>query len=105
MVKELVFKFGRAPGVAPEIIKTTPVTVFVGPNNSGKSKVLQELNRYCTQGQRNMADVILERIQFEDVSPEAVDERIKNVTLKPNRGETLHQDHVIVGKLWPAPEP
>jgi predicted ATPase len=53
MIKKLTLRFGRAPGLAPEDFECTPVTVFVGPNNSGKSKVLQELQRFCTSGQPN----------------------------------------------------
>ena len=39
MISNFRLKFGRAPALPPETITTTPVTVFVGPNNSGKSKV------------------------------------------------------------------
>lgn len=68
MIKTLRLKFGRAPGLSAETITTTPVTVFVGPNNSGKSKVLAEIHQYCTQGQRNTANVIVEQIGFENSS-------------------------------------
>lgn len=46
MIKTITLKFGRAPGIVPEAVHTTPITVFVGPNNSGKSMVLQELYRF-----------------------------------------------------------
>jgi hypothetical protein len=98
MIKNIVLKFGRAPGIAAESVRTTPITVFVGPNNSGKSKVLQELHRYCVTGQRNLGDVILEHIVFDQFIPEKIEERIKNVILSPSLGETIQPDHIIVGK-------
>lgn len=98
MVKEIAFKFGRAPGVAAEVVKTTPITVFVGPNNSGKSKVLEELNRYCREGSRNVTDVIIESVKFEDVSLSVAQTKITNITIPPHRGESVAQGHIIVGK-------
>ena len=98
MIKTLSLKFGRAPGLGPETISTTPVTVFVGPNNSGKSKILSEIYQYCTTGERNVSNVIVERIVFDTFSKETAEERIQRVTLRPNLHETLQPDQVIVGK-------
>ncbi|WP_343048264.1 ATP-dependent nuclease [Pseudomonas reactans] len=41
---------GRTPVNASEPIVATPVTVFVGPNNSGKSKLLSEISQFCNSG-------------------------------------------------------
>jgi ABC-type cobalamin/Fe3+-siderophores transport system ATPase subunit len=98
MIKDIKLKFGKAPGATTEAIQVTPVTVFVGPNNSGKSKVLSEINRYCSSGQRNVTDVILESIEFEIFPSDVAAQKIQHVTLKPQHGEALLPDHVIVGK-------
>ena len=98
MIKTLSLKFGRAPGLPPETINTTPVTVFVGPNNSGKSKILAEIYQYCISGKRNVSNVIVEQIGFETFSRESAEERIKHVTLRPSANETLQPNHLIVGK-------
>ena len=98
MIKKLSLKFGRAPGLPPETIPTTPVTVFVGPNNSGKSKVLAEIYQYCISGQRNVSNVIVEQIGFESFSRESAEERIQHVTLRPHTNETLQPNRIIVGK-------
>ncbi len=98
MIKTLSLKFGRGPGLPPERIPPAPVTVFVGPNNSGKSKILAEIHRYCTQGRRNVSDVIVEQIGFESFSQESAEERIKHVTLSPNADERIQPGHVLVGK-------
>lgn len=98
MIKTLSLKFGRAPGLAPETIHPTPVTVFVGPNNSGKSKILAEIYEYCTQGRRNVSNVIVERIGFKSFSKESTEERIKHVTLPANTNDRLESGNLIVGK-------
>ncbi len=98
MIKNISLKFGRAPGADAESFQTTPITVFVGPNNSGKSKVLREINRYCSNGQRDADDAIIERIEFEGFSAENAEERIQRVTLPRKTGEALNPDHVIIGK-------
>ena len=83
MIKNLSLKFGRALGLPPETIHTNPVTVFVGPNNSGKSKILAEIHQYCTNGQRNISNVIVEQVGFEDLLSRICQELIKHVTLRP----------------------
>lgn len=98
MIKTIKLKFGRGARLAAEEVLTTPVTVFVGPNNSGKSKVLSEINYYCTSGQLNATDVILEKIEFDSFTSELAEEKIQKVSLQPHLGEALLPDHVIVGK-------
>ena len=98
MIKTIKLKFGRASGLPSEEVFTTPITVFVGPNYSGKSKVLSEIYYYCTSGQQNVTDVILEKIEFDTFSVEAAEEKIKKSTLQPHIGEALLPDHIIVGK-------
>ena len=98
MLKTLTLKFGRAPRLPPESMHTTPVTVFVGPNNSGKSKVLSEIYQFCSTGTRDVTNVIVENIAFEHFSQESAKERIKQVTLHPRSNETLQPNYLIVGK-------
>src|SRR5208283_739681 len=98
MIKSLNLKFGNAPNFPPVSVLTTPITVFVGPNNSGKSKVLAEINRFCTTGNTDPSDVIVDKIDFEPFHPEVVEEKIRQVTLKPNPGEFIQPDCVLVGK-------
>lgn len=98
MIKNLRLKFGKGLASAAEMISTTPVTVFVGPNNSGKSKVLSEIHRFCSSGQKNATDVIIDEIEFHVFTEIAAEEKIKRVTLKPHATESVVPEHVIVGK-------
>ncbi len=98
MIKNIKLKFGRTFTSEAETISTTPITVFVGPNNSGKSKILSEIHRFCANGNQNQNDVIIDRIDFDTYPAEKAEEIIQNVTLKPHRTETVQIDHIIVGK-------
>lgn len=98
MIETLKLKFGRATGLAPVTVNTTAVTVFVGPNNSGKSKALREIHQYCSSGEKNVNDVIIDDIIFSGFSPETAEEKVKKVTLKPYANEAMQPDHVFVGK-------
>lgn len=98
MIKTLKIKFGRVPGSAPIDLQATPVTVFVGPNNSGKSKILTEIEQYCRSGQKNAAAVILDDIQFDGFSSDAkVMDAIQCIRQSPNPGESVHVGHIFIG--------
>src|SRR5437868_13344711 len=98
MIKTIRLKCGKATGAPCETIDVSPVTVFVGPNYSGKSKVLQELQRFVTSGQVSTTDVILDTVEFQSLPADVAEQRINAVTLKPHVGETVNPHHVFVGK-------
>lgn len=93
-------KFGRAPSLPVESITTTPVTVFVGPNNSGKSKVLSEIEQYCRHGAKNASAVILDDLEFSGLPESEAHQAIERIKQAPNPGETLNVDHVFVGSRY-----
>ncbi|MEG3940806.1 AAA family ATPase [Microcoleus sp. S36b_A3] len=98
MIKTIKLKFGKAPNQPSAEIDTTPVTVFVGPNNSGKSKVLSEIYYLCTNGQLNSMDVILSEIEFNSFTSDMAKKKVEKITLRPQSNEPLMPDHIIVGK-------
>ena len=51
-VKRLDFKAGGAPGTSPLTIHPSNITILVGPNNSGKSLALREIESWC-MGENN----------------------------------------------------
>ncbi|MEG4967333.1 AAA family ATPase [Microcoleus sp. B6-A1] len=98
MIKTIKLKFGKAPNQPSVEIDTTPVTVFVGPNNSGKSKVLSEIYYLCTNGQLNSMDVILSEIEFNSFTSDMAKKKVEKITLRPQSNEPLMPEHIIVGK-------
>jgi AAA domain, putative AbiEii toxin, Type IV TA system len=100
MISKFLLKFGMAPGIPAEEIPTTPVTVFVGPNNSGKSKILSEIEQYCRSGQKNANSLILDDLTFSGLSEEKALNAIEHIKQQPNQGEALNVDHVLVGSRY-----
>lgn len=98
MIKKIKLKFGRAPKMEFVSIDTTPITVFVGPNNSGKSKVLSEIHYYCVTGQRNISNVIIDHIEFDNFDRSIAEEKINKVTLTPYHNEAVLPEYILIGK-------
>lgn len=100
MITALHLKFGHSPSGQNEIIESSPVTVFVGPNSSGKSKALSEICHYCTSGERDANNVIVDAIKFKEFSYESAIKIIKQNTLQPNADEKLSDGEIIFGNRF-----
>ncbi len=98
MIESIKLKFGRGPGAEPQVISGAPITVFVGPNNSGKSKVLSEIYAFCQRGDANGGNVILDNVVFRPFTAEKAEEVLEQVTLHPAAGEEFSDGEVYVGK-------
>ncbi len=92
-----MLKFGRGPGLPATSIATSAVTVFVGPNNSGKSKVLLEIEHFCRSGQKQASDVILEELTFTGLQDAQISPAIDHLRQNPKRGESVAVDRVLLG--------
>lgn len=97
MLKKIVFRFGRGESQPPETFHAQPLTVFVGPNNSGKSLVLREIQNFLQDGQEKADHKILREIEFEPFSQTDIETEIKRIQLKPHPTETIVDGHIIVG--------
>ncbi len=100
MISTFKLKFGRSPGSVGEPIAATPVTVFVGPNNSGKSQVLREIERYCRTGQKVANDLVIEELTFSGLASEQASRSIERLRQPPNPGEAQQVDHIFVGSRY-----
>lgn len=101
MIKTIKFKFGTHQTQAPLSMDVTPITVFVGPNNSGKSKVLVEIENYCRRTRPQANDVILNQLEFVPFSLKEIESEIAKLEQIPKANETLNPGHIILGKLNP----
>lgn len=101
MIDKIKLKFGASQGTANLEFDVTPVTIFVGPNNSGKSRILIEIENYCrnTHGQPN--DLILNQLVLSSLTKAEIEEEIQKIEQTPKDGEVIHAGHVLLGKLDP----
>lgn len=97
MISSFQLKSGRAPGAAAQPIPASHVTVFVGPNNSGKSQVLREIEQFCRTGTRTTTAVVLDQIAFSGLPQVEASAAIVKLTQAPNPGESVQVGHQIIG--------
>lgn len=100
MISSFQLKFGRSPGAPGEVITATPVTVFVGPNNSGKSRILREVERYCRTGQKDANDLLLAELTFSGITSDLAAQSIEKIRQPPHPGEAQQVDHIFVGSKY-----
>jgi hypothetical protein len=98
MIKSIKLKSGSSPGHEPLQFELTPITVFVGPNNSGKSKVLMEIETQATQATRNPSSLILDALTYLPIPLEELELDIKRLK-EPFLAESTHETLVYMGKL------
>jgi hypothetical protein len=95
MISELQLKFGRAPGTAPTPIPLTPITVFVGPNNSGKSRILTEIDEYCSNGP-TATSMILDSLTFVGATETQAKSSLESLRVPPATGEAVQAGHILL---------
>ena len=98
MIKSITLIFCKAAKLNPESINLTLGTIFVGPNNSGKSKILTEINHRGTHGTIHHDGVILDEIKFEGLSEDDVNLKIEELTIEPNQTENVPPNNMVVRK-------
>jgi len=101
MIDKIKLKFGSSQGLPNLEFDVTPITVFVGPNNSGKSKVLIEIENYSrkTHGQPN--DFIIDDLEFTSWNKSEIEDEISIIEQTPSRGENVNPGNIILGKVNP----
>jgi hypothetical protein len=96
VIESLMLKFGRNTTANAEAIPISAVTIFVGPNNSGKSKALREIEAYCYSGNPQPTDNILAQMSFVGLPPLEIPDVIERIRKLSNLGETIAPDHIWI---------
>jgi ABC-type enterochelin transport system ATPase subunit len=87
MIEQISLKFGAAQHSIKLSIPVTPVTVFVGPNNAGKSRLLTELENWCRQLHGRTDDVLIDGVSFTPWSTDEIEKEILAIQRTPNPNE------------------
>lgn len=95
LIEEVSLRFGAGQGTAPLVLDMPAVTIFVGPNNSGKSMVLREIATFCMQG--NKSRTILDNVKFRNHSTYEIETILESWTdPKRYQGEEDYPDHLYL---------
>jgi predicted ATPase len=97
MLKSIHLKFGSSETQAPLEFDLESVTVFVGPNNSGKSRALREIESLMLTG-RQAEYVIVETLKPSISSREEAKELIESRFIKSTVGNVPPEGHVLVAR-------
>lgn len=97
MISNFRLKFGRTPGAAPETIKAEPINIFVGPNNSGKSRALNEIQRICRSGDLEIPSIILDELTLAPLNEQKASQAVDFITTEPLANEILAHSNIFVG--------
>ena len=96
MLSKLALRFGSNAGAPPLEFAPGAMTVFVGPNNSGKSRALVEIE----YGVAHDDSLIISAV--EESGPgrtERLDGTNRLTLLNPDRSENLNAPHGLLGRL------
>jgi len=98
MITHLHLKNGSSPR-QPKLTIETPssITIFVGPNNAGKSQALRELFNFCFSGPLNAAgNVVVDGLTFSPGDPVTIRAEFEAMKLPPNPGEATYPGHTFI---------
>ncbi|MFV8356225.1 ATP-dependent nuclease [Flavobacterium sp. XS1P32] len=101
MIDKIELKSGSSTGQKNLNIDITPITVFVGPNNSGKSRILIEIENAIRNGQEQTGDLILNKITYTSLIENEIEEEINNIEEYPTLNDNIQKGNKIIGKLNP----
>jgi len=97
MISKLHFKASSSVGQSPLVIDTSPsVTIFVGPNNSGKSQALRNIASHCNTGQFGSHAQIIEKLTFIDNATDNLEPDLHAIKTTINQGEVVPPGHSMV---------
>jgi len=99
MIDKIKLKSGSSAGEPNLEIDLTPITVFVGPNNSGKSRVLVEIEHYCRQPVGRANQLILENLTFTPLLKDEIEDELSKIEQHPMPNEGINADHIFIEKV------
>lgn len=101
MFKDLTLRFGPDGAASELAIDVKSMTVFVGPNNSGKSLVLREIQQYAEQG-KPAGRKIVEHLTVAFPDPEAANALLESRRVSLPPGQYLQEHHVRLARTLPG---
>lgn len=103
MIKKLNMKFGRTQEEEALVFNPGSITVVVGPNNSGKSLALREIEDYSKSGPQANRNII-ESIEYDIPDKDEVDTVIRKKSQKPPENYSLAEGEFFVSNYDPTNE-
>lgn len=100
MLNRIAFTSGSSASAGPLAIAPRPITVLVGPNNSGKSSVLREIEAWCNTGPQQERKVVAEiAVDLPDVEQALAE--LESFKRRPSAGEAVREGIITLRRFDP----
>ncbi|MBJ6142109.1 ATP-dependent endonuclease [Hymenobacter sp. BT559] len=97
MIEKITFKAGPSPQSPSLSIEVTPITVFVGPNNAGKSRVLIELESWSISGDYAQGH-ITKNVEFSRLNEQGLNAELETMKRPAVAGESRSQEIIYLSR-------
>ena len=100
MLKKLLLRAGSSPSQPALDLQLSPVTIFVGPNNSGKSRALVEIENWINRAAPTDG-LVIESVEFIPWTAGSIEQELSKIQVEPAQSEVINPDCVLVSRLKP----
>ena len=98
LIKKISLKFGAGEGLESLHLEPSGITLFVGPNNSGKSLILREIEKFCATHNK-VSNHVLSDIEFALPQKEVVLKDLESKRTEPNKDENVPDGSIVVHRI------
>jgi hypothetical protein len=98
LIKKISLKYGSGEGLGNLSLEPSGITLFVGPNNSGKSLVLREIEKFCATHNK-ASNHVLSDIEFSFPPKDTVLKDFDSKKTEPNKGENVPDGSIVVNRI------
>lgn len=98
LIKKISLMFGAGDGQESLSLEPSGITLFVGPNNSGKSLVLREIEKCCATHNK-ASNHVLADIEFAMPQKDVVLKDLESKRTEPNKGENVPDGSIVVNRI------
>lgn len=100
MINQITFTSGRTAAATPLALGPMPITVLVGPNNSGKSSALMEIEAWCKTGPHHQRKLISQiNVDLPDVEQALAE--LEPFKRQPGTGQVMQEGYINVRRPDP----
>lgn len=99
MIDKIKLKSGSSIEQPKLEFDLTPITVFVGPNNSGKSRILIEIENYCRTIKSNSNQLLIDKIILSRNDKVEFENEIEKLKIEPTEKYNLQDGEILISKL------
>lgn len=86
-IKLIKFTAGSAIDSTPLELQPSSITVFVGPNYSGKSQAIREISTQLQSGKQNRQKLVIDELILDSMTEGEADDEIAAMSVSPRPGE------------------